>query len=75
MATKKKAVKLPARKLLPEEERFSPFIEDALAEVSEKIFYRLHGDGFIAKRLFEDTNVGEDILSAIEDELRKCIRG
>ena len=73
MAAKK--CKVPARKLLPDEQRFSPAVEDALAEASEKIFTRLFDDGFIPDAIHKDNNMGEDVLSAIEDTIRKCIRG
>lgn len=57
------------------EKRLSNLMEDAMAEVSEKIFTRLHDDGYIAHCVYMDTNMGTDLLGAIESELRKCIRG
>ena len=58
-----------------DDKRLSVIVEDAMAEVSERIFTRLHDEGFIPDRLYDDTNAGTDLLNAIESELRKCIRG
>jgi len=75
MVRKVSKSKIPPSKCLPAEHRLSVVVEDAMAEVSEKIFTRLWDDGFIPDRIHKDTNLGTDLLNAIEDELRKCIRG
>ncbi len=58
-----------------DDKRLSTGLEDVLTEVSEKIFTRLHDEGYIAHCVYMDSNMGTDLLNAIEDQLRKCIRG
>ncbi len=70
--TKKKAGPLANS---PDQLGLSRMLEEALSEVSEKIFTRLHDDGLIADCIYMDSNMGTDVLNAIEDEMRKCIRG
>lgn len=54
----------------------SNLMEMLLEEIAEGVMDSMVDEGYLAPVITDDdTNTGTDLLCAIEDELRKCIRG
>ncbi len=77
MSTKKKVLKKVTSETAADVASKKPTIsfDSMVEEQAEQIFSALHDDGFIAQRIYDDSNMGHDVLTCIEDTLREWYRG